>query len=68
MGVDAIRFREFVGNRCPRCEELFADHSIRPVAIPELPDVAAGELICPMLVLDLSAGSSTPHVYGSEGR
>jgi hypothetical protein len=42
-----IRFREFVGHTCRRCGALMADHLIRPLHVPELPDVAAAEIVCP---------------------
>jgi hypothetical protein len=62
-----IRFREFVGHECRRCGELMADHSIRPLHVPELPDVAAAEVVCPMVVLDLGT-SPDPSVYEASER
>ena len=63
----SIRFREFVGHQCRRCGALMADHLIRPLHVPELPDVPAAEIVCPMVVLDLGAGApAQPVAY--EGR
>jgi hypothetical protein len=43
-----VPLAEFLGQPCRRCGEPMAEHGIRPLAIPELPDVSSAELVCPV--------------------
>jgi hypothetical protein len=49
----AVSLDEFLAMRCHRCGEPMPEHRVRPIHIPELPDVPAAEILCPMIVLDL---------------
>jgi hypothetical protein len=43
-----VGLSEFLAQPCRRCGEPMDAHGIRPLTVPELPDVPGTELVCPL--------------------
>ncbi len=39
---------EFLTATCRRCGQPMGEHDIRPLHVPELPDVPSAEIVCPV--------------------